>query len=342
MDIKRSWLPETDGGQMVALIGPIPPPFGGVSVFMTRFSDLLHTYGSHVEMMEVDGSLLSRIRHALRILVGRPARFYLNVPDYLLMAALLIRGRAPHSIYVDHGERLARSSVTGVRGRIFSKFLQACRQVVFVGGASRELYESVGLPLPADTVVRSAYIPPPLGRAEIMYDLLPADLKHFLSTHSPIIVANAYKVLFHNGVDLYGLDLCVDLHIRLKQRYPNAGFVFAIADRDGSEEQLRAQQDKLAREGALDSFYVLTSQAELWPIFTRADAMVRPTSADGYGFSVDEAIDCGCVAVASDVCARHPAAILFRSRDANALFGAVIKALRQGRAAHRHEIAGVS
>jgi glycosyltransferase involved in cell wall biosynthesis len=63
------------------------------------------------------------------------------------------------------------------------------------------------------------------------------------------------------------------------------------------------------------NLFILTGQNEIWPLFKHCNLMVRPTSIDGYGVSIAEAIHFDCPALASDVCERHHKAKLFKSRD---------------------------
>ena len=59
----------------------------------------------------------------------------------------------------------------------------------------------------------------------------------------------------------------------------------------------------------------MTGERELWPLFRKADLMVRPTCTDGYGISIAEALYFDCPAVASDVCVRPEGTLLFNNRD---------------------------
>jgi glycosyltransferase involved in cell wall biosynthesis len=101
----------------------------------------------------------------------------------------------------------------------------------------------------------------------------------------------------------------------LKDRYPNVGLVFALAE-VGDVAYFEKMKSRIEKLGVEDNFFFLTGQRELWPLFRRADLMVRPTCSDAYGVSVAEALHLGCPAVASDVCQRTPGTLTFANRDA--------------------------
>ena len=148
----------------------------------------------------------------------------------------------------------------------------------------------------------------------------------FVESRKPLIIANAWKIVSDQGVDLYGLDMCVDLTAELKRTHPQVGLLFALAD-VGDEEYYREINRRIDELGIRDNFHFMTGQRQLWPLFRKADLMVRPTSSDGYGVSIAEALHFGCPAVASDVCPRCDGTVVFSSRDAQAFLSSCRKVL---------------
>jgi glycosyltransferase involved in cell wall biosynthesis len=120
--------------------------------------------------------------------------------------------------------------------------------------------------------------------------------------------------VFYQGVDLYGLDLCVDLVSELKKIYPQIGLLFALAE-IGETTYFEETIHRIRKKTIADNFFFMTGQKELWPLFKKCDLMVRPTYSDGYGISIAEALYFHCPAVASDVGGRPEGTILFRNRD---------------------------
>ena len=145
-------------------------------------------------------------------------------------------------------------------------------------------------------------------------------LSDFLDIHTPLVTANAFQIAFHQGIDLYGLDMCIELTAKLKSDYPNIGFVFALANEKVNTQYLEKMKQRLRELHIKDNFFLLTGQKELWPLFKKADLMIRPTTTDGNAVSIAEALYFDCPAVASDVCDRPEGTILFKSRDLEDLY----------------------
>jgi glycosyltransferase involved in cell wall biosynthesis len=160
----------------------------------------------------------------------------------------------------------------------------------------------------------SPFLPPLLDEEEAILKTYSPETHEFVATHSPLLIANAPRVVFYKGVDLYGLDMCVELIAGLKQEFRDVGLLFAIGEMDG-DAYYRQIQRRIAALSIAENVYFLTGQKEMWPLFKKADLMVRPTCVDAYGISVAESLYLGCAAVASDVCERASGTVLFANRN---------------------------
>lgn len=155
----------------------------------------------------------------------------------------------------------------------------------------------------------------------------PESLLQFLAQHTPVICGNAYKIVLDPlGRDLYGVDMAVELLRTLRRHAPRAGVVFAIAV-DEQSEYSAALNKRIQDYGLTNHFYFFTGSRELWPLFGLVDVMVRPTTTDGYGISVAEALFVQTPAIASDVCQRPEGTVLFACRDQLDLDRKVLKCL---------------
>lgn len=297
------------------MIGPVPPPLGGISVYVDRRSRKLRTEGHLVQNLD-----FARLSFAQRIaalaglvLSPAPATFELHAYDFSAMLALLARPFPKKIRYMDHNTLLYDHDVTGIRKRILKKFM-AKAEVSFVSEAGLGFYQRGGFSF-GSAEVRTAYLPPPPGDETQILGTYKRETTEFLASANPLIVANASQIVFVDGIDLYGLDMCVDLLIRVRAQHPNAGFLFALANDAPNRSYLEQIRAKLAGEGAADRFHFLSGQRELWPVFGRAHLFVRPTTGDGFAVSIAEAQELGCSVLASDAVRRPPGVTLFRSRD---------------------------
>jgi glycosyltransferase involved in cell wall biosynthesis len=167
------------------------------------------------------------------------------------------------------------------------------------------------------------------------------DLEWFLEKHNPIIMANASGVVFCNGRDLYGLDMCVELASRLRGHFANLGFIYAIApgghgsmDHWDYLERMR----EMSREKNLEShFYFRICSEPLTPLLRRCDVFVRPTCTDGDSNSVREALYLGKPVAASDAVSRPEGCLIFRDGDINDFAEKVVMIL-SNYASHKRRI----
>ncbi len=311
------------------LIGPFPPPLGGVSVFLSRYARSLRRQGHTVEAIDfAKGERRDRWRTLTRLLVA-PGRaiFHLNTYEPRLMAALLARPFGKRVVFMDHSGRQVRT-LSPRRRWLMQRFLDRVDECVLVGPHLREHYDAAGLRLPANTRVQPAYLPPPAeDEAGIVATYTPETLAFVAQAH-PLIIANAFRLRVLDGVDLYGFDLCVRLLDRLRATHSAAGLLLALAD-IGDHEHFEALRAEIRARGLEAHVHFMTDQRELWPLFARADLFLRPTSSDGDAVSIREALHLGCATVASDVCARPRGVAVFRSRDLDDLERVVRASLAQ-------------
>lgn len=297
------------------LIGPYPPPLGGISVFIYRYAKLLRSQGVDVEC--VDFSKLSKTAKIIKLFEWlcspTPTCFHLNGFNFNIMQILLFRPFPKQFKLHDHSGRKVLT-LSPKEKLILSKFLASTEKAVVVGGHILEYYSKAGLVLPENTEVKHVYIPPPIEDEPSIWQSYEQPTLDFIKSHKPLIIANAFRIEFYEGIDLYGLDMCIELVCKLKVYFSDVGMVFALAD-IGSYDYYGQCLLKIRELGIEDNFHFMTGQKELWPLFKKADLMVRPTFNDGYGISIAEAIDMGCPALASDVCERPEGTIKFKNRS---------------------------
>jgi glycosyltransferase involved in cell wall biosynthesis len=297
-------------------LGALPPPLGGVTIFAKRKVATWRACGKQVVQLDVGKlSPISKVRQLFRLLfAGRNSGIYVNdLSGFNLAAAGFNIGGAKIFLH-DHNYNLG--SMTGFRGWLLRRCLSRCDEIYFDGVHSRENYIQAGF-MREDKKYSfsSPFIKPDPAEREAIVSRYPAELFAFLDAHSPVIGANAFKiVLDDSGVDLYGVDMTLDLLESLRKTYPDSGVVFAVAV-DHDSEYVQGLKQAIRDKGLAEHFLLMIGADELWPFFGMVDVFVRPTSTDGYGISVAEAIFSGTPAVASDVCKRHEKAVLFQARN---------------------------
>jgi glycosyltransferase involved in cell wall biosynthesis len=298
----------------VLLIGSYPPPLGGVSVFLQRYKKKLEREGHSVDVL--DPTKTANLAILIELLKAR-AKSYdivsLNYPSIPLLRTLHTLGLTAKTEFWDHNWRVF-ASWSEKDKRFFGDFLQSCRALNLVSDELRAEYELHNLALPKATRVQDPFIPPAEEDEQLIFATYPDQIKSFVEEKRPLIVANAFRLMREKGIDLYGLDMCVDLIETIQPDYPNLGFLFALAE-IGDQEYFDRLAARISDSRLESNFCFLTGQKEFWPLLKRASLMVRPTSTDGYALSVAEAIYFNCAVVASDAAKRPRGCVIFKNRD---------------------------
>jgi glycosyltransferase involved in cell wall biosynthesis len=294
------------------IIGPQPPPIGGIAVYLHRFRKL------NPALRFVDEKTMGR-RQWLGMLVPRGKHFVYHSPSLRkrLWIAWACRFSGNKYTFVIHGDSL-RSQYEGANRAMRKIILAMTRGAssieVVNAGTLDFLVSSMGVPQDKIRVI-SPFIPPPPEDEERILASYSGETTEFVSGMRPLIIANAFQLAFHEGTDLYGIDMCIRLIEDLvKGPMPHAGLVCALA-RVGDEAYFARIKGMIRERNLEGCVHFITGQKEIWPLFKRAQLMVRPTCTDGFGISVAEAIHFGCPAVASDVCNRPSGTVPFKSRD---------------------------
>ena len=176
--------------------------------------------------------------------------------------------------------------------------------------------------------VKNAFLPPPLEEEKKILSTYPQSVFDFLESHSPIITANAFAIKFHNGLDLYGLDLCIELTSKIKNKFPDIGFVFALANDRVNQNYINDMKLKIKNLGIENNFYFLNDQKELWPLIKICDINIRATNTDGDAVSIREALFFNKPIIASNVVKRPKGSILFKNRNIDDLYNKCLKVLK--------------
>jgi glycosyltransferase involved in cell wall biosynthesis len=177
-----------------------------------------------------------------------------------------------------------------------------------------------------------AFIPPSANVGDAAS--LPAEMRSFLDAHRPILSVYGWQLSRDNeGVDLYGIDMCIDLLAKLKPDYPEIGLIACIPvipDPDYFKELKRRTKDRGLEHNL---FFYDRSLPEAYPLWQASDIYLRPTTTDGDAVAVREALSLGVPVVASDASRRPDGVVLFPKRDGESFAKAVGETLQNPRAA---------
>jgi glycosyltransferase involved in cell wall biosynthesis len=293
----------------ILLIGPYPPPHGGISVHVSGIHRQLTAAGVQCEVLDTS-NIRSRLRFAMALVPYAAGGWTLHLHtnghnrNSWLLALLcgtagqwsggcvltLHSGMMPG--YVKSGPAW-RKELAGFTCRRYSR-------VICVGPELQDAAISLGTPI-ARTEVAPACL------TTVSPDVaLDPQLDAWIQQHRPLLST----ALFFRAE--YGFDLLVEGLSHLRHWHPGLGCLVM-----GSGEQ-HAEAATLVREAGLDDHVRLLGDVDhdtCLTLMSRSDVFVRPTLEDGDSISVREALALGVPVVASRVGSRPPGAILFQPGD---------------------------
>ena len=316
------------------LIGPYPPPHGGISVHVAETRALVESSGAECRVLNINPRAepsphYERVRNGadLARMVARYARsgwtLHLHINGHNRKAWLIafvcgVFGRAAPSRLLTLHSGLAPSYL-GSGGTLRRALLRpTCRLYPRIVCVSRPIQEAV-LRLGIDAArlrILPAFVPRqpspvPLGR----------DLEEWIGAHSPVLSTT----LFFRPE--YGFDLLVRALALLRARHPDVGCLVM-----GSREGMQSEKARVARTGLASHVWFLgdVEHAACLFLMSRSNVYVRPTLVDGDSVSVREALHLGVPVVASNVGVRPPSAALFEAGNAEDLVEVVERVLSRG------------
>lgn len=304
----------------IEIWGKLPPPIGGVTIYLKRLADRLSKY-TNVEVVDFSkihkefGVPYARASYSLpkeliHLLFGPPRVIHLNSFNVMLAACFLLLGwRHKYGITI-HNQRgvLIKSNVKKI---IFSLFLNRCSFIIMNDDNYRTKFSSYFNIKRNNIHILPAFIIP--DNSERLG--LPEEVRQFRKLHDYLLSANAFMLKREHGIDTYGLDLLIELVKYLRGEGINAGLVFCLPI-IGDEDYYLELQRKVKKYN-LESHILIINETicnafEYWEI---SDLFVRPTNTDMEGISVKEALYVGTNVVASDVCKRPDECFLFANRN---------------------------
>ncbi len=310
----------------LGIIGPCPPPTGGIGSHIIRLAALLDSqsipymiYNPNTRV-EIPGKVVSIMKWRgiwllLYPFLGKERCIYLH-PQRVgtwLLGAIMQRFLGKRVMLCLHNMNIhnwCRNSAW--KRRLIRWAVQNMFAIVCV---NRTLTQTVlDLGVSSDRVFYlPSFLPP--GPESVNKSEVCGDVWEFMGKHQPLL-AGIGVVGFHKGEDLYGLDHMVELAARLKSDYPNLGIVVCFWKFEPQDQAYYDNLLALAREKGVEKNLLFnTKQGPFIPVLAEADVFVRPTNTDGDATSIREALALGVPAVVSDVVERPEGAMLFRTRD---------------------------
>lgn len=327
----------------IVLVGRYPLPYGGISVHMERLAKLLDLNGYKYHIYDIfsqendEFDQVSKIKrpyvwYIKYLLTSKDAVVHLHTTDirvWLVFSLFLFK--PSNYITTIHSVAIPNylSKANGFVKRISTIIINHTDLFITVNEEFRSILlyslKPYGL-IPEKIKTIHAFLPPIITDDDVKK--IPTSVENFISSHEPIISANAYSLSFHNGYDLYGIDMCIELCLSLKKEYPKIGFVICISVVNSiTAEYYEKLKDKISEFDLNSNILLCTNGVSFPPILLKSDVFVRPTNTDGDALSIREALALGIPAIASDIVKRPDECVVFKTRDKNDFRHKVIEVL---------------
>jgi len=300
----------------IILIGPVPPPSGGISIHIKRLSILLEK--------DFDFDFIDEANPAKKEYFNVRS---LNIFRYLkkvLGSDVLYIHSGHHVLRMFHvlmGKLFFRKIILTMHAYPFNKgkLAKFIEEVVY-GWSNKiilvnaNLFNKIKLPR-QKCVVQNAFLPPVMETEPEMPAMVDQWIQKAHAGGKLIMCANAWQLEIFNDEDLYGLDICIEAIDILKKKGHTVAFIFNVASTDKLKDLYLKYQATIKELGLEDDFLLINERLSFVKLIEKTDIVLRPTNTDGDALTVREALFLGKPAVASDVVERPEGTILFKTRD---------------------------
>lgn len=208
----------------------------------------------------------------------------------------------------------------GIKNNILLKFaINVSDEIIYVNDGIKNVLET------SKGIVMPAFLPPIIEDEKN----LPSELINLLNRHEDkkILVSYSYRLDWHEGVDLYGIDLLLEVARKAKANNDNFFIVVIINSIDAKNPILTQYYELIKNEKLEKNIVLIPYSISFVRLIQKSDMVIRATNTDGDALTVRESLFFNKPVIASDVVSRPEGTILFRNRDSNDLYSKIIENL---------------
>ena len=275
---------------MIKIYGPLPPPFGGVSIHLIRLIPILEKNEINFEV--VNQYNYSRLSYLLLLLMDLLLRrkVHLHVYHPLLIPILFILSKIyPLNLIITlHNQRYESSKYVKIWRYLLTGL--RCKLIIFV---SKAFYEKIAETSSSSALYLPAYIPPPIEKLK--------------QNDRPRLICNIWTISAEKFYE-YGIDI----FLRVQDSFSGVESVIFLGDAS-AEATLHISLNKFCTSNDITNIPTVIAGKYMVGELCSRDILVRPNRQDAFGVSVQECLDLGLSALASDVCVRPSGTIICTS-----------------------------
>lgn len=287
----------------IGIFGPYPPPLGGISVHIKRMEPFLgkahidytifnHGYTENKRVVATKKKPLWYLK--LFFIKAHNTfhfhQFFLLHFIYYCIFSLL---RKEKLIVTIHSERIL--SYNKLKQNIVLFFIRNTKKMKLIS-VSQNLNNYLN-ERRINSIFLPAYVPP----------YLVEEVK--IESSKNMILFSVWKFNEKLANEIYNVPIAFEYLSRNKEKFE---MLFMIGNESGSDKKYL---HKLIDQYGINSNIKIIYNENLVNYLNNCKLLLRPNISDGYGVSIQEALDLGIPAVASDVCKRPKGTVLFKSNN---------------------------
>lgn len=323
----------------IMILGPLPPPLGGVSVHVQRVIAKLKE--QHNDVMHIETCVEYRYRFLIMYIIRLLLLLLYHRPDQVHLHTLYLSNGLRELqwivrlkkflhydvLLIEHDCRYMYKRSIAWKSAL-NLLLPQVKKQIFIGDITAKSYVDNGMLAAQCNTIESAFLPPDQTQEQAVLRSYPQELFQFIEKHKPLVLANAFQLSLLEDKDLYGFDSCIELIRKLKPVHNDVGFIFVLGS-VGNELYYQQLLVSIAEYDLIDNCYFLIGQRQLWPLLKKIDLFVRSTLSDGASVSIEEALWAGKSVVATNVCLRPEQVAIYDVDDSERFYELVIGALEK-------------
>lgn len=311
----------------IAIIGPYPLPYGGISVHIERILNYLpkNSYDFYnISLHSEKGRRFVGLRKYfyLFVLLLKPYKvIHYHSTSLKVRLLLSMISRIKKNVYLHlHGESfIDQINKSNFTTHLLKRNIKSTNLIA----SNNDLLDIVKDLKPLSVYLCDAFIPPKFD-----INVVNRFSKNYVLTKYKHVVSMVGWFSLNKSEDLYGFDIALKALFEIRTKY-KTDMTFVASVNGINNNELYNSFINERQQLNLESNFILIEEnlEELYPLILSSHLFIRPTNTDGNSVSIKEALWYSTPVVASDCVIRPSETILFKNRDAKDLADKIMKVI---------------
>lgn len=305
------------------ILGAVPPPLGGVSIYCYRKIYSMKIENKDVELID-SRSKSSLVKLVFKSwffkLIGLKFNIEVNVSNPVALLFLFFSGLSNSCTFYDHnGSRRLLSSRVGRLA--FKIFMRNVSSVKVVNNDLLKFYAEFSVFNDNKVDVSSPFLPPTLDEIHNAREKYPKEFFKLIEDgKKDIVLCSAWMPISSDSEpDLYGINDTLSIFEKAIKKYSDFTFVLMIGEFGVDEFSINLKK-RIELLSMNDNFIFITGGYSQIPMLKRTAVLIRLTKTDGDSVSIREALQYNVQVIATDVIHRPDGVCCVPLNDLNTTY----------------------